>query len=392
MSHYMSQHIPYVPFFHLPSVRPAPGYIVEKVDSMLEAGDVIKQSGKELLSALPKDSKMFQVMNQIMNQIYRVNASLKSISPVNGMVHNVPLTDFDSFEIGEAAPAAPPSPPSIPIPTPQPGTSQTTTKKRKATAAFGSEKQQMEGQVEEEEEEDGDGGDEGAGGKKKRFTKEIRTGIYEPCNKDINTEYRCYKVDIKDPRYNTKRGAPTVFIPDKTECHCGKKCDSDADLALHVTEEHPRYSLWKCHFCNHDSPQKDYIWKHIRTQHHNKHLHICQFKNCKQGTNGRKYGNDEITLVWAHMMKCHGLRNPLGCPLCEKTFSGKAIQRKHIASCQMPKSRRGKDFPCHKCDKKYVDQEALDKHLADHEGKVVHPVCQNCGKQLSTSGALKVHI
>ena len=71
---------------------------------------------------------MFQVMNQIMNQIYWVNASLKSNSPVNGMVHNVPLTDFGSFEIGEPAPPAPPSPPSIPIPTPQPGTSQTTTK------------------------------------------------------------------------------------------------------------------------------------------------------------------------------------------------------------------------------------------------------------------------
>ena len=101
----------------------------------------------------------------------------------------------------------------------------------------------MEAQVEEEEEEDGDGGDEGAGAKKKRFTKEIRTGIYEPCNKDIYTKYRCYKVDIKDPRYNTKRGAPTVFIPDNTECHCRKKCDSDADLALHVTEEDPRNSL-----------------------------------------------------------------------------------------------------------------------------------------------------
>ena len=132
------------------------------------------------------------------------------------MVHNVPLSHFYFFEIGEPAPPAPPSPPSIPIPIPLPGTSQATTKKRKVTAAFGSEKQQMEAQVEEEEEEDGDGGDEGAGAKKKRFTKEIRTGIYEPCNKDIYTQYRCYKVDIKDPRYNTKRGALTVFIPDKT--------------------------------------------------------------------------------------------------------------------------------------------------------------------------------
>ena len=129
----------YVPFFHLPSVRPAPGYVVEKLDSMLEAGDVIKQLGKELLCVLPKDSKMFQVMNQIMNQIYWVNASLKSISPVNGRVHNVPLSDFDSFEIGEPAPPAapaPPSPPSIAIPTPQPGTSQTTTKKKESNCCI----------------------------------------------------------------------------------------------------------------------------------------------------------------------------------------------------------------------------------------------------------------
>ena len=66
---------------------------------MLEAGVVIKQFGKELLSALPKDSKMFQVCNNIMNQIYWVNASLKSISPVNEMVHNVPVSDFDAFEM-----------------------------------------------------------------------------------------------------------------------------------------------------------------------------------------------------------------------------------------------------------------------------------------------------
>ena len=95
------------------------------------------------------------------------------------------------------------------------------------------------------------------------------------------------------------------------------------------------------------------------------------------------------------MMKCHGLHNPLGCPLCKNTFSGKAIQRKHIATCQeLPQPRRQKEFLCPKegCDKKYVDQEALDCHIADHEGRIVHPVCQYCGKQLSTQSALNLHI
>ena len=80
----------------------------------------------------------------------------------------------------------------------------------------------------EEEKDDGDGGDEGAGKKKRKFTKELRTGIYTPCN----SEYRCYKVNIKDPRYNIKRGAPTSFVPDSYECHCGKKCEDDPELAF----------------------------------------------------------------------------------------------------------------------------------------------------------------
>ena len=105
-------------------MHPAPGFLVEKLDSMIEVREVIKQSGKEFLSALPRDSSMFMVCNNIMNQIYWVNASLKSVSPINGMAHSVPVSDFDAFEKGEPASAAPPSPPSIPIPVPQPGTSQ----------------------------------------------------------------------------------------------------------------------------------------------------------------------------------------------------------------------------------------------------------------------------
>ena len=87
---------------------PAPGFQVEKLDSMLEAGEVMKQYGKEFLSAIPKGSNMFTVCNNIMNQIYWVNASLKSVSPINGMAHSVPVSDFDAFDISEPAPTAPP--------------------------------------------------------------------------------------------------------------------------------------------------------------------------------------------------------------------------------------------------------------------------------------------
>ena len=39
-----------------------------------------------------------------------------------------------------------------------------------------------------------------------------------------------------------------------------------------------------------------------------------------------------------------------------------------------------------------MDEEALDRHIADHEGRIVHPVCQYYGKQLSTQSAINLHI
>ena len=68
---------------------------------------------------------------------------------------------------------------------------------------------------------------------------------------------------------------------------------------------------------------------------------------------------------------------------------------KHIATCQeLPQPRRQKEFlfPKEDCVKKYVDQKALDHHVADHEGRIIHPVCQYCGKQLSTQYALNLYI
>ena len=39
-----------------------------------------------------------------------------------------------------------------------------------------------------------------------------------------------------------------------------------------------------------------------------------------------------------------------------------------------------------------MDQEALDHHIAGHKGRIVHPVSQYCGKQLSPQSALNLHI
>ena len=83
------------------------------------------------------------------------------------------------------------------------------------------------------------------------------------------------------------------------------------------------------------------------------------------------------------MHKKHGLKNPLGCPFCKETFSGKAAQMSHISTCEELKPpRRTKDFVCPrpKCGKRYVDEVSLATRIADHDDKIVHPVCAYCRK------------
>ena len=76
------------------TVCPALSYAVEKIESMLEAADVLKSSGKELLCLLPTDSQFMQTTNKIQK-------SLKSLSPCNGHVTEIPVSDFDVPEFGE---------------------------------------------------------------------------------------------------------------------------------------------------------------------------------------------------------------------------------------------------------------------------------------------------
>ena len=103
--------------------------------------------------------------------------------------------------------------------------------------------------------------------------KKIQKVLPDPCNKgkDLYKEHHCYFVNIKDPKYNTKRGAPTRFVPDDTICHYGESFDSPGEVAQHVSQDDPPTFTWTCFICGSTTSKREYIWKYVRTQ----HLNLC---------------------------------------------------------------------------------------------------------------------
>ena len=83
------------------SITVHPSYAVEKIESIPEAADVLKSSKKKLLCLVPRDLKFTQTTNKIQNAIYWLNASLKTLSPCNGHVTEIPVSDYDVPQFGE---------------------------------------------------------------------------------------------------------------------------------------------------------------------------------------------------------------------------------------------------------------------------------------------------
>ena len=123
----------------------------------------------------------------------------------------------------------------------------------------------------------------------KKFTKVLP----DPVNKEtyLYKEYHCYHVNIKDPKYNTKRGAPTSFIPKDTMCHCGETFDNSGEVDQHVSQDHPANCTWTCFFlwCNH-------IKKgiHMETCWDTTFKSLSRFVNLKIVIRGRMARNLEI--------------------------------------------------------------------------------------------------
>ena len=184
---------------------------------MLEAADILKSFGKELLCLVPRDSMFMQTTNKIQNAMYWLNASLRALPLCNGQVTEIPVSDFDVPQFGEPVftqqlqqeqPLLQEQP-KVPLP------STMHTKHTAPAAAAGSAEQQATDVVDVPDPENVDPDN------PEKAPKKFKNVLPDPCNIGTDLyykEYYCYHVNIKDPKYNTKRGAPTHSLSLMTQC------------------------------------------------------------------------------------------------------------------------------------------------------------------------------
>ena len=166
-------------------------------------------------------------------------------------------------------------------------------------------------------------------------------------------------------KYNTFTKVPQC--PPNLTCYCGMAFNDQVEFGAHVNNVH-KDKGYNCSNCNLHCKTNRACWKHFRAQHLYVHTHKCTIASCTSGQNGKPYGNDSQTLVWAHMEKQHSLKNPLGWPKMHKNIHIPKYQIPHIQTKHGLVPKKIKLFGCTKCSKRYMTQEALDGHMLFHDG------------------------
>uniref|UniRef100_A0A5S6QGI5 C2H2-type domain-containing protein n=1 Tax=Trichuris muris TaxID=70415 RepID=A0A5S6QGI5_TRIMR len=155
---------------------------------------------------------------------------------------------------------------------------------------------------------------------------------------------------------------------------CKRTFSKKEFLQLHKIA-HTNDVPYACKLC----PQK-FKWRYNLQKHMTTHGSRGNFKctECNQVFRSQ-------TRVDVHYKARHpGPPKDQICPLCKVAFSERECLAKHM------RSHGGPLFPCSECDKKFVDENFLLRHMSIHTG-VRKYVCEVCGKVFSVVEQLAAH-
>lgn len=178
--------------------------------------------------------------------------------------------------------------------------------------------------------------------------------------------------------------------------------ESDSDLAITENNDEKKYiRCYKCPMCEMIFNRSYKIHQHVRDNHENKLLHICQI--CS-----RKYATEN--LLQRHLKtQCENTLKQYSCSACkikflwqssfqlhnEKYHSGKrcrniaSAKKERQPSAAKPKEKK---FMCETCSKTFYRQEHLDRHVKIHLPSERKFECTLCEKKFNRKDNLRSHM
>ena len=159
---------------------------------------------------------------------------------------------------------------------------------------------------------------------------------------------------------------------------CDRDFKTELEMNDHDTNNHKLNDNYRCISCDHVSSEKRDIVQHFLIEHKNKMLFNCS--KCSAILMSYKE-------AVVHMNNDHGLIiNKITCPICITEITDGSIQIK----THMAREHGFGNFLCKICDKKYIDERALEVHNKLNHGSEKISRCAICFKFMAKS-LLKKH-
>lgn len=197
-----------------------------------------------------------------------------------------------------------------------------------------------------------------------------------------------------------------VHAERKLSCEiCGKKFRTNQSLKIHHLK-HTDMKQFTCHICGVLFKYKNQCYEHVRAHtakrelecfhcskkfikktllvaHMQTHLTDRKF-NCKECDKSFK----TYSCLYAHTRRHQARVAKFNCASCDKSFFSRSDLNNHLRTHTF-----SQQFSCHfeGCTKTFVHKSNLNVHIRSHEEKNGFD-CDICGKNLSNSNALRVHL
>ena len=192
--------------------------------------------------------------------------------------------------------------------------------------------------------------------------------------------------DVEPPKQETRNPKTRLF-----HCHsCDKSFRYSSRLQRHLTT-HQR-KQFHCTICDKYFSRMDVLSTHMERVHSVVTAGNSVHKKSDNGTDNYRCEECNVSLKSLHHYERHirahqSRRGPFTCETCGKTFQLKHQYQRH---CRLHWNDDKKKYKCHVCDRAFLQQEFLRRHLLTHSGESPFK-CEWCDKRFNQAVNLRLH-